>query len=218
MRFLLCCLLLFVFTSAFSQIEKGRLSIGGSILSGGRSRTTVKTVNNFGTTVWEIQNTNVTFTPAAGKFLTDNFLLGVSMNASLVNTKYKSVNLFGSSAKSNSLTLSIGPYAQYFFGGNESGRPYVQLSPQIGTTSFDGENYNPQNTFSLAYGGSLTAGYALFLNDSFFFTFFIAYRYTHSETDYENNPFLLNPTESTENTDQGWSFGVSINNTFLRKK
>ena len=85
-----------------------------------------------------------------GVFIGKNFAVGLQANI---------VSSDGSSQ------WAIGPFARYYFGGNEKGKLFGQGALNIG----DGDGPD------ISLGGSLTGGYAFFLNQSIALEFAASY-------------------------------------------
>jgi hypothetical protein len=79
--------------------------------------------------------------PNVGVFVANNFAVGLQAN--IVSAD-------------NSSAWALGPFARYYFGKNEKGKPFGQATLTLGGS--DGSD--------VSLGGGLTAGYAFFLNQS----------------------------------------------------
>jgi len=121
-------LVLFVMMSA-ATISKAQIEKGTILLGGGAAFTSAEGESSF------------FINPNVGFFVVNRIAVGV--NASLFTA-------------GGSTTWSFGPFGRYYFGNNESGKPFGGLG--FGLSGFDGGDTN--------FGVGLTAGYAIFLNRS----------------------------------------------------
>lgn len=80
--------------------------------------------------------------PNLGVFVSNNFAIGLQFN--LV-------------ASDGFTQWALGPFARYYFGGNENGKFFGQGALTVGGASGGSD---------VSLGGGLTAGYAFFLNQS----------------------------------------------------
>ena len=122
-------------------------SLGNSAASVGYSGGTFKTIN-------------LGITPTMGVFVSDNFLIGGTLNFGYIKTKSDPDN------KNSSIDINIGPFFRYYFAG-EKVKPFFTINPMYGfrRTKFEffanDEIISKNNTFILAGG----FGLAIFIHE-----------------------------------------------------
>ena len=140
-------------TSSFAQFEKGRILAGGSV---GFSTHTYKIESN-NTTTTTAKSTSLSFNPKAGYFIIDKLALGAGIN--LLTTTNKDER---SSDKEITTSTSFDPFVRYYLDPGI----FFQGSFGVGYNKFKETNGNTTTTTKDNVSNwSLSAGYAIFLND-----------------------------------------------------
>lgn len=224
MRSLLIILFLLIHTLLIAQVEKGNWIFAAGIMSTGYSQNTEEI--NFK----ESPSSNEKITtramtlyvsPSAGKFISDNFCLGVDFNSQL--TFSSETGDYDSEVKYRSVIFSLGPFAEYYFGKNESGKPFVRIGAGygLGNSKYKvNADYLSDNGYELAsstkqFDSSVQMGYAIFLNSVYMLKFYGGLAYLHRIEDWERSDVLYYPREHTINNIQIF-LGVSISSTFSK--
>jgi hypothetical protein len=99
--------------TSYSQTEKGKYFIGGSInYSGDKDSEGDSVTNN-----WTNKNTTFNFTPSIGYFVTDNIAVGINLNLgnSVYNYQILSNMNYYSTTKTNTLNLGGGIFVRPYF-------------------------------------------------------------------------------------------------------
>jgi hypothetical protein len=144
----------FLSMTAFAQFERGTMLVGGNF---GLEFSTSKTKFD-GQTETDGKSTSFSFDPQFGYFVIDNLAVGGALGVSLSTFKPD-----GSDGKYSSTSLTISPFARYYFDPGI----FVQASVGLGTmkskNDFGGDV--DENKYAIS-ALSLGAGYAIFLNDN----------------------------------------------------
>lgn len=156
------------------------------------------------------------FSPMGGIFLSDGFEVGITPSVYWNKQTSDGAPPFVTESTSSSTNFLIGPYVNYYFGSGEKGKPFVGVSPEIGWGKSTQDTFDPQTGTTRPIDGDskilsvgVTAGYAIFLNDSYILSLFAGYDYTKSEYDLENEI-------GSEIKTGMFTIGVAISTTFKR--
>jgi hypothetical protein len=208
---------------SFCQTEKGRYSLGaGGFFSGySRNKTERPTPPSTQLLVDKTNEWNVGFSPSIGKFVKDNFLVGGSLSASL----YKSDQTSGSGStmatyKSTQTSYAVGPFLQYFFGNGNKGRPFASVSGSYGFGHYKYSAFYPSSadykadSDTKSVSENVSIGYALFLNDSFFLSFYLSFSHSSFNDKFHNSSSASTDTDRLNNR---IAIGVKLDNTFRKR-
>lgn len=221
MLMVFCC----IASAAISQTEKGRLTLGNALVSGGVSKNISESGSpGYPTSRTEYRTVSLSINPNVGKFIMDNLLVGVGLQASFNNGKLLKETSTVRQSNTHQSDYAIGPFAQYFFTENTSGKPFIQLYTRIGIgkanseVAFINASKMESTTTNTSFGSTVNAGYAIFLNRSFMISFFGGYSYTQYKNDNSSADSSGSYGSNGTNTNSGFSFGVSINTSFSKKQ
>ena len=113
MKKLLLILVALLWTvSAYTQTEKGRMFIGGSLGVSGSSNSYVDTLNNQKINSWRVQ-----VNPGFGGFIKNNLAIGANLNFGINNytQKYEyALGRYEQTLKDNSLNIGAEAFIQYY--------------------------------------------------------------------------------------------------------
>lgn len=134
--------LLFAFSVAFSQVEKGTVLLGGSVGFNTNHYNSGKYYNE--------DQTSYDLSPAVGYFFTDHFAAGLELNYNHRKYNYESsdpANIYGYSDKTNG--YGVGPFVRY----------YKSLSDKValfGHGSFIYNGYQTKRVFDSSTNNNFT--------------------------------------------------------------
>jgi opacity protein-like surface antigen len=119
MKNLILAICLILTTSAFAQIERGTLSVGGAIsFSQHRSTSESQYVQGYPPYIQENVQSSFSFQPSGGYFLIPNFYVGGTVALLYAKTTFKKGGLDGYSTKRTD--YGVGPQAAYYIPLNAS--------------------------------------------------------------------------------------------------
>lgn len=214
---LLFCIIHSVATPVTAQVEKGRLRLGGSISAAFHNSTTENLNGSSVAYSYEVDQTVLNFSPLGGIFLADGLELGISPAISWNKRSSEMTTPGSTSTDLKGIFFQVGPYANYYVGSGEKGKPFVGAASTIGWGSGESDAFDQSTgtsyeikTHSKNWSVTLTAGYAVFLNDSYLLSFFGGYEYRKSENEIDESNY-----SSIDKTGM-FTLGVSISTTFKR--
>lgn len=185
--------------NAFSQLQKGTKLVGVSF--GGFSYTNSDSKTTYSNTTTEYNSDGSSFsaslTPNIAWFVQDNLAVGGSLSLSMYTSKSTSSNTSSTTiyeSKYNQPSVYIGPYARYYFGGSEKGKPFAQVSFSYGISG--GKSSSDSGTASSEtitkpkydWNAGLTVGYEHFLSEYVGLYANLGVNYGSSKTLYEYKP------------------------------
>lgn len=223
--------LLFISTpkTLLSQTQKGNLLVEGNL----GNFNLISSRDGWGSSqnTGKIEYTSyaISVYPRIGYFLTDNIVLGTTLNYRYQLDKQKHYwidGLISSSGKSNRSSLGLSPFLRYYFTKNSKNRFYGQVSGGINIYLFDryeGTTYNDtgeiNGTFNYRSKGQTLTGEAL-IGFNHFFTTNVAFNSSIGYTYYkEIQKTTYNSSESKSTiqiSNVSWNFGFTIS--IARKK
>lgn len=171
MKILASLFVLFSISIAYGQTEKGNLLIGGSSdLGFGRVNSTFE--SDFDNYADPGRSFYLFIGPRVGYFLVDNWVVGLSLPASMSFSKNDQL-------KSRSLNLGLGPFSRYYFGSGIL-RPVVEGGVNLGFQNGKYTDQNDQitNSKDRSFVGSAGVGAAVILTQSVSLDGIIGYEHT----------------------------------------
>ena len=173
------CLLSMVFLLtmvANAQFKKGMRMVGASIGSAlYNSGSSDITVTSIGSNKSKITNYNVTINPSLGWFISDNTVVGATLNINPngQKTTYEQSGTTYQSDKSNGYNIGVGGFARNYFNSKSSMMPFGQVSLNGGFSNLKTEGFfyggSGPTAYKTSYTGNSNGG--VFANASFTFGF-----------------------------------------------
>lgn len=153
-KFFLISVLLVCSSAALEgQAEKGRLLLGGS---SSLSFKVMKDKYNFGEESHDGgKETDITFSPQAGYFLTDDLAAGILIPFNVNSYSYNS-------SKLTTTSLAFAPFARYYFLKSVF-RPFLQASAGLGYLQYKDDSDKESGTMFL---WEIDGGMAMFIRDN----------------------------------------------------
>lgn len=194
-----------------AQVEKGRLSFGASPISIEYRKDKLDNIKSKSF----IADVNL----GIGRFLQDGLLFGMNLRGLHGNGNTVFAPPQDSKTEFRQLDISFGPYLEYYLGKSSNGRPFVSINPSVSyfidKSTFT--NYSPDlvvtesRRSNFGFSGMTTAGYAVFLNNSFILKLIGGYSFTFNSSKY------IEPDLPKNNASQNRFFlGIGILATFAK--
>lgn len=200
MKKIFISLLALVLVSLNGQTKKGDLIVGASIGNMRFSDNNSTTSYPHLATDYKSESNSFSFSinPEIGWFLADNFAVGAMLYMGISSSNSSSSNnmtTVTSEGESSFFSLSAGPFARYYFGNNEKGKPFAQASFEYGlypgkskSSSSSGSSsetkYKPKGDWI----ASASFGYEHFISEYVGVFAMVGVGYGKSKTLYEYRP------------------------------
>ncbi len=162
--------LLFVLSSTvLAQVDKGNFYFQGT----GYLRLISEKTTEFtgGNTSESSKSTYFGLKPKVGYFVIDNLPVGIKLDASFSKSTYGSAD-----SKYSSNDFVFGPFARYYFLGQDKLKPFAEVYMGIGTSksinTYGGSDYERKDNI-IEFG--LGAGASYFVTDHIAFDFMLSY-------------------------------------------
>lgn len=166
--------------TTYSQTEKGSFFVGAfSNLNAGIINYSIES-DDFPTQD-NGKNSYFSISPTAGFFVIDNLVLGTGLT--LTFSSYED----GGSNETNNNSISVSPFAKYYFSQNEF-KPFLNASYSFGKSTYTFNNsFGNSESNSSINELSIGGGIAYFINETFSLELGINYSKT-SNKQKDNNP------------------------------
>ncbi|GAB3227972.1 hypothetical protein GCM10027454_27350 [Algoriphagus aestuariicola] len=214
-------MMLLLSLTAFAQLEKGTILLGGGVGFGSSSSS-----SEAGAFYAETKNSNFNFSPDAGFFFKDNWLLGISLPLSWNNSTTSSLSSSGASELSSESKYSswgVAPFVRGYFPFGEKISAFGQVQVGYSHVSFTDIPNGNEDASSSKDINSVNAAASLGL--SYFPKTWLGINLSISPLSYTNTSWEDDGyTENSEGDSSGFSFGIDTSvitlgvNFFLSKK
>lgn len=144
---LLATTLLIPIFSLLAQTDQGTFAVGGQVSFGFQNSSSEVDDN----TTADVDINSVNISPSVGFFVIDQFVAGLSLNASRSNSD-------NGGFETTSTAFSAGPFMKYYL---EEG-PFFQASMNIGKNRLKNDGFDIDSDI---FGWTIGVGYAVFLNE-----------------------------------------------------
>lgn len=244
-RILFLATLFLSVTYADGQFKQGDKMIGTSVgtifFNSGNSDISVA---NIGTNTSKITSYGVTVNPSYGWFVSDNTVIGATLNINPngQKTTYEQNGSTYQSDESNGFNIGAGGFVRNYFPGSGSLLPFAQASINGGLSNLKTEGFfyyaagSPLHKYT--YSGSssggvfvnttLTGGLTKMVGENAGLDFYIGYNFSYNKNTFnkttryylssnDNNPSTGENETTTKFTNHGFTIGVGFQ-VFLRGK
>lgn len=198
--------LLMLSLTAFGQLEKGTFLLGGGVGFGSSNSS-----SNNGDFYSETKNSNFNFSPDAGYFFKDNWVLGISLPFAWSNTTSSSFSSPGAmelSSESKNSSQGVAPFVRGYFPFGEKLSAFGQVQAgyfhnsstlipngnEDATTGKDTNSFNAVASLGLTYFPKKWLGVNLSVSPL-----------SYSSSSWEDNGFF----ENSEGDSSGFAFGLN---------
>lgn len=187
--------------SAFSQVKKGTMladvSLGGMSFNSDNGKTSYS--NDPDVSMNKGTYLSIGVYPTIGYFIADGLAIGSSVNI-YFSSSNDTYSYSGSSityeSKSTQPSFSIGPYARYYFGGNDNGKLFAQAKVGFGmstsksssSTSGVSTSESKSNPNGGNWDAGLSIGYEHFFGEYLGLFGSLGVTYNKFKTEYEYTP------------------------------
>jgi hypothetical protein len=222
---IMCSLALLSLIVMQAQNQKGNWLVGTSIGSTGYSFGKTESGQVGSTNLSLSDNNSFSFGvyPSVGRYISDNVVIGTYLSIGYYSSNYDNSNNYNtntSKSKSSYLSLGVGPFGRFYFGGNKGkGMPFAEVNagisfypgykgeytPSTGTGyTYKYEKYSPWNA-------GAKFGYEHFINSVIGLQYYVGYTYNkykyNTAYDYATG---TDPTYTYKSSSNNISFGAGL--------